>query len=321
MSYCTNLCLVNGNPDLPEATVLKCHAWTCPRCESGRREALRRLALAGNPTKFLTLTVNPAVGIDADDRARALIWAWRILIKRIARMQKTKKIDYLWVIEATKNGEPHLHVLMRADYIDQRYISSVMTELINAPIVHVKAVNNGAHAAAYVAKYCSKDARKFAGCKRYGYSSTWIIDEEYINEIENFTGAAWKKATYDLNTYATRLTRAKYDIEWCDDETLIGHKEAGFTYDVIEVMRIATPDHAKAAWIYKQSFGAAALYHEDSERISVWDRTSWLSKAEQRRLKEPSIKPREKYIPPANFTRLESKKSATHKAIKSQSSE
>jgi len=222
--YCKQLSLVNTKAHAQEACVLKCHNWHCENCEPGRREALRQLALAGRPRKFLTLTVNPAHGVDADDRARSLIWAWRILLKRIKRRTGQDKIPYLWVVEATKNDEPHLHILLRAPFIEQAFISDVMNELIHAPIVDIRMVSNEKAAARYVSKYCSKDARKFAGCKRYGYSADWIDDEEYLKERAEFTTGNWRLHKTRLQDVARLYVQHGYELEWHDDDHLSAHR-------------------------------------------------------------------------------------------------
>ena len=210
---CSELSLVKGNRLNLEACVLKCKCWGCENCEPGRRENLRQMALAGQPNKFLTLTVNPKHGVDADERARALLWAWRVLVKRMQRKLKTRTIPYLWVMEATKNGEPHLHILMRCGYVDQGFVSACMAELINAPIVHIRAIKEQSKMAAYVAKYCSKDARRFAGCKRFGYTKGWIVDEAYLAEKAAFKTDGWRVCNYSLQTLEREILLAGGVVE------------------------------------------------------------------------------------------------------------
>ena len=210
---CSELSLVNRSNNRLNASVLKCKCWNCDLCEPGRRERVRRIALAGEPTKFLTLTVNPACGIDENERAKALVWAWRLLVKRIARRQKVKKIEYLWVMESTKAGEPHMHVLMRSDFIEQAWLSDVMRELINAPIVHIRRVDHKGSVARYVSKYCSKDLAGFHGCKRFGYTRGWIINNDYFEEMDSFKSEGWQKCALNIGTIERELLFAGFAVE------------------------------------------------------------------------------------------------------------
>ncbi len=99
-------------------------------------------------------------------RARASD-ALKILIKRARRKFTKSPIEYLAVFEETKKGEPHLHILMRAPFIPQRWLSETMDELINAPIVDIRKVGAAKNAARYVAKYVGKGPKPFAALKRY----------------------------------------------------------------------------------------------------------------------------------------------------------
>lgn len=142
-----------------------------------RSRQLSRQAFLGQPTTFLTLTVNPATGDDPDDRARALARAWRLLRLRAMRALDLKSMPFLAVFEKTKAGEPHLHILLRTGYIDQEWISDQMKDLIGAPIVDIRSVKDKKKLAAYIAKYVAKDPHRFAGTKRYWSSQDYELPD------------------------------------------------------------------------------------------------------------------------------------------------
>lgn len=161
---------------------LPCRRWTCEYCQPKRHRQLIAIALSGQPNKMLTLTVNPAVGETPTERRRLLHNAWRTLHKRMCRRTKTKAIPYIAFVERTKQGEPHLHILMRCKYIPFKWYRANMRKLIRAPHVHIKKVSSQARAAFYVTKYCTKEPAQFGTQKRYWLSRNYQIDDSYQPE-------------------------------------------------------------------------------------------------------------------------------------------
>ena len=301
--YCGQFSVVKSNSQSIEASTLKCKCWDCDNCEPGRREALRQLALAGEPNKFLTLTVNPAHGVDADDRARALLWAWRVLVKRMKRKMKVTSLPYLWVMEATKNGEPHLHILMRCGYVDQEFISACMDELINAPIVWIRAIKDQGKMAAYVAKYCSKDARRFAGCKRYGYTKGWAINEAYLAEKAEFVSEGWKKCSFNLQTLEREILLAGGVVEWLSDNSFTADRFDNHPDERWRMQRVtgwlssATASMPTA----RRTTTIEPGEYDDCLPPDVTRRQYFRQGPRDRELEPWSYKPR--YTPPAKWTR------------------
>lgn len=104
--------------------------------------------------------------------------AWRVIVKRLHRLYPSTPIEYLAVVEGTKRGEPHLHILYRGPWVDQRRLSTWMLELTGAPIVDVRAVRGRREAARYVAKYIAKRPEQFGTAKRYWRSYHYNNDAE-----------------------------------------------------------------------------------------------------------------------------------------------
>lgn len=189
--FCGEASLVNPGRSAFRAITLWCRSWACPECSLVRARQLVELAQSGNPTKFLTLTVNPATGRSPEDRARALVDAWRELVKRICEHHFLDRIAYFCVFEATKNGEPHLHILARMPYTRQRWLSEQMADLIEAPIVDIRAVKNARHVAFYLAKYVGKDPHHFGTCKRYWTTQNWIVDRPEVDPADPIWADFW----------------------------------------------------------------------------------------------------------------------------------
>jgi len=156
-----------------------------------RRSQLLAKCAAGQPTRLLTLTVNPAVGADPDERLILLANAWRIIVKRLRRERGKGTVEYLAVVEYTKAGEPHLHILLRSGYVPQALLSSWMEELIGAPIVDIRAIRNQKEVIRYVAKYVTKDIEAGAGRKRYWASGAWEPSWEAPSSDAEILQAKW----------------------------------------------------------------------------------------------------------------------------------
>jgi len=173
LTICREWTLVKHLPEYRYARPLKCRSWSCEYCRPDRKKKLLAQAAAGHPTKFLTLTVNPAVGDSPADRLDRLANSWRIIVKRLRRAHPNEEIEYLAVVEETERGEPHLHILLRAPFIPQALISMWMRELMDSPIVDIRSVNNVRKAVAYVAKYITKAPAQFGMRKRYWMTKKW----------------------------------------------------------------------------------------------------------------------------------------------------
>ena len=178
MSVCGGWSLVKHELNSTRAITLWCRSWCCADCAPFRRAGLKRLAVDGQPTSFITLTVNPAEGQHPEDRARQLSDAWKIVVKRARRKFPKAPLEYMAVFEETKKGEPHLHIIARAPYIPQKWLSQQMDELIHAPIVDIRKVGKVTNAAKYVAKYVGKGPKAFPALKRYWTSQGWDITNE-----------------------------------------------------------------------------------------------------------------------------------------------
>ena len=81
--------------------------------------------------------------------------------------------DYIRVVELTKSGFEHVHLIYRGHYIPQPVLSKLWQEIHQAPIVDIRSVKSSKRhmrgAAAELAKYMAKE-----GCRRYSWSWGWV---------------------------------------------------------------------------------------------------------------------------------------------------
>lgn len=182
MTFCREQSIVKSMDTELKAYVLKCRSWTCEHCQPSRHSQLRKLAASGLPDMFVTLTTSNETADDFVSAARCLAEAWKLIVKRIKRKYQYEKLEYLAVFEAQKSGRPHLHLLLRCKWIDQKWLSQTCAEILSAPIVDVRRINSAKQAASYVTKYVGKAPGKFGTLKRYWHSRAYALSKT-VKEI------------------------------------------------------------------------------------------------------------------------------------------
>lgn len=148
---------------------------------------------------MITLTCDPKKHAEPGDGALALVHAWRMMRQRFKRDGVAEKIPFLAVFENHKSGWPHLHILVRSPYINQKYLSEMSDHYGAGVIVDIRAVKGGAQAAFYVAKYVSKGPGKYEGCKRYWRSLDWDAAPTK-EEIEKTEQPIWMIVPMPIDT-------------------------------------------------------------------------------------------------------------------------
>jgi len=219
---CAEVSLVKQDEDAAEAVTLHCRSWTCPICLPRRQAQLAGLGVSGRPNKFITLTASPDVGSSPTDRARLLVDAWRQVVKRACKHYGYKQIPYLCVFEATKNGEPHLHILARCNWIDQGWLAEQMQELNGAPICWIEQVKSQKRCARYVSKYCGKQPHHFGTLKRYWCTRSWPIDHWEKPDPPITVRGAWDQDSRSLDELETYWNSTGWTA-WLKDGHLWGH--------------------------------------------------------------------------------------------------
>jgi hypothetical protein len=214
--WCTDSVLVKEHSTGAQAATLRCRSWTCEFCGPNRRRQLVALARSGHPDKFITLTASPQAGDSPVQRAKALARAWRVILARAKRLWKGKKWEYLAVFEATKRGEPHLHIIARCPFVPQRWLSEQAKDIVKSPIVDIRAVKSERQVAAYVTKYIGKDPHRFGTCKRYWHSAHWSQTDPEEPEYDHSEREGWRRSTDSLTRWWNTWHREghhPYEIE------------------------------------------------------------------------------------------------------------
>jgi len=197
-----------------------CKCWTCDACQHLRLRQLYCLIKSGDPTTWITLTSRVTPDNTPDVAAQQLVRAWRLIKRRAKTAGIAEHIPFIAIFEETKQGWPHLHIVCRAPYIPQRWLSRCMDELTNSPIVDIRKIHKKKKLANYLAKYLSKAPERYQGCKRYWRSKDWTLKKPdtplfdksryrhtFISNysvqyaLEDFNRAGWYTASNDDGTY------------------------------------------------------------------------------------------------------------------------
>lgn len=210
--YCGEASVVKAGLDGFRAVSVRCRSWKCPDCAKRRKSQLIALAKSGKPDTFITLTVNPAWGHSPEYRAHKLVDAWRTIIKRVKKQYGYKTIPYFCVFEATKKGEPHLHILCRVKWISQKWLSAQMKSLMGAPIVDIRRVRDKSKLAYYISKYMGKDPHRFETCKRYWTTRDWELEKYEPQEPPGRWGCPWKMKRTPLAELAAAWAADGYEM-------------------------------------------------------------------------------------------------------------
>lgn len=172
--YCCSNTLVNSHRVHVTLFPMACRSWGCPDCGPKRAARLAKDIEAGKPNTFITLTVNPSVGADPAERMAMLADAWRRVRRKAKKVWRNGTLAFFAVVERTAQGEPHLHIAARCEWIGQRWLSDQMKALLDAPVCDVSRVRSKKGVAKYISKYLSKDPVKFGTAKRYWKSQDWL---------------------------------------------------------------------------------------------------------------------------------------------------
>ena len=221
MTYCGERSLVKYDGPNRTVATLRCRSWTCPDCFEPRKKRLMAECHAGAPGTFMTLTSRRREGLTANEAALKLTHAWRLIRLRLMRRSGMKKLPFIAVMEATKAGWPHLHILLRSIWLDHDLISSWMAELTDSPVVDIQRIDNKARVNAYVSKYCGKAAHKFGTAKRYFKTQDYDLrsEEERSKFLKKQPG--WETNPWHINRLAQAFLETGYVLDWSSSSRFV----------------------------------------------------------------------------------------------------
>ena len=174
---CTDLTFVKGAAPHIYAEPIRCKRWSCDHCQPWRKRRLIAKGGSGKPDTFLTLTASPETADTPAAAAKVLVVAFRKVRREAMKRYGYKSLPFIAVFEATKKGQPHLHILLRCPWLDQAWLSDRMAHHARAPIVYIMRVTKAQDIVRYLFKYIGKAPHQFGSCKRYWASRDYdLID-------------------------------------------------------------------------------------------------------------------------------------------------
>lgn len=154
----------------------------------------------------MTLTVRPTDYANPDEAFKAASLAINRLMKILRRRWPRFRIEYGLVWEKTKKGWPHAHVLLRAPFIPQSFLSRTWERLSGAKVVDIRIIRTEGQAAAYVTKYVSKQPAVPPGYRRYRFSFAYAAAPARARLTDLLSVREWTRSAAPLGTLLASLT-------------------------------------------------------------------------------------------------------------------
>jgi hypothetical protein len=202
---------------------INCGAWSCsycgPRKARTARASIKTYAGALGLKYFLTLTVDPkklANSRAAVPHLRKVFNKFRFYLKR----KFGTAPHYICVLEFTKAGLPHLHILLDR-YIPQKWISHVWALLGGGRIVYMKRVTVH-NVARYLSKYLTKELFLSAprGTRRITTARSIKLFPKFKSEIawELVQSSIWKlREGFRMEVYESKPDEALFSAVEVDE--------------------------------------------------------------------------------------------------------
>lgn len=215
---CTDLTLVKRESGALHVEPIRCKRWSCEHCQPHRRRQLVAKGASGHPTTFITLTSSDATADTPAEAARVLVSAWRKVRREAMRRYGLKHLPFLAVFEATKTGRPHLHILARVKWIDQKWLSDRMRVHARAPIVDIRRVGRMQDVVRYLFKYIGKQPHQFGTSKRYWSSQDYEQRDPEDDRLERRARTEWWVKYKDFWSYIAQAHDVGFDVELRGEE-------------------------------------------------------------------------------------------------------
>lgn len=187
-----------------------CRRWSCPFCGRNRIISLSKRVEAAKPNRLVTLTTNPARW---EDPRHAYDGTRRALGAFTRTMKSRGEWEYLRVLEVTKRGWPHYHLMVRSPYTAHAVIRDRWAELTGAKIVDVRQVKKRDNVYWYLVKYLAKQNyceftdRRLSWSKRFFHAAEKRPTLDLVGiERETCSLHTWLRYHWE-SKYLTPITR------------------------------------------------------------------------------------------------------------------
>jgi len=156
---------------------LPCKRWGCRICGERKMTRLGWRCADARPNRLITLTIDTKLWSTprtAYDGTKGKVTALAVRLRRVY-----EEFEYFKVLEVTKKGWPHYHLIVRSPYIPQAELSDLWSDLTGATIVDVRAIRRTADVYYYVVKYLGKQRHIPWTNRRVSWSKNFWNDPEF----------------------------------------------------------------------------------------------------------------------------------------------
>lgn len=174
---CPNGTLVLQHDRLTKLVPKLCGRWNCQDCGPRKARRLRKRLVLTKPTRLITLTLRPEPGVPAAELLARANKAWSILWRRYRRKYGERACGYAKIVELTKAGTPHLHIIANVPYIHHTALSAAWRELTGSFIVDIRKVEQKRGVAGYLTSYLTKALDVPPGMRKWSASRAFVPPE------------------------------------------------------------------------------------------------------------------------------------------------
>jgi len=176
-------------PSCPKGTILLSHPgavkpvpafcakWNCPECGPRKARRLRSRLSLTNPSRLITLTLRHDARVSPADQLRIANRAWSILWRRLRRRFGARAVGYAKIVELTKQGTPHLHIIATVPFIAQTWLAAAWNELTGSFIVDIRRVKSSRGISGYLTAYLTKALLVPPGMRKWSAARAYVPPE------------------------------------------------------------------------------------------------------------------------------------------------
>ena len=171
---CPNGTILLEHPQAMKPLPAMCGSWRCSGCGPRKARRLRKRLLLTTPTRLITLTLRPDPAMTASQQLAVANRSWSILWRRYRRKFGPRAVGYAKIVELTKAGTPHLHILAEMPFIHARALSADWQRLTGAFIVDVRRVKSQRGVAIYLSSYLTKALNVPEGMRKWSAARGFV---------------------------------------------------------------------------------------------------------------------------------------------------
>jgi len=103
--------------------------------------------------------------------------AWSILWRRLRRKHGKRAVGYCKIVELTKAGTPHLHIVAQVPFIAQTSLAAQWKQLTGSFIVDIRRVDDRRGIAGYLTAYLTKALEVPPGMRKWSAARGYVPPE------------------------------------------------------------------------------------------------------------------------------------------------